>query len=360
MTSNEEEEQHSRKRLKTIDDDNNDDDDDDNNLKMPVPNCPVCRIQVHPPSVLCISCQNTMCEKCVILWTQTKLECNQEPSCPICVNKPFVYIENRAINDFLFTMPIECINSDKGCPKKIIFNDMETHTKHDCLYANILCPCNQQGCEWNGTRFDLKKHITHCQHSKYTKVFNSMRKQVNEINNKMKSLEQREEIINKVIKKHKKEIKVWREMTKNNIQAIQSTNALLVTPSKKKVIIMKACPGSTTFSLYTNTSILKMKNIYVKILFEEENTKYLSVYLTCPEQTLTKQNNNNVQLFGYAIWYSKLTDDHQHISTEPYKFFRIEIVNFCKTTKTRLFRFEYTKDIQISERISINLAIAAF
>lgn len=84
--------------------------------------CPICsRLMIEP--VICLSCQNTYCKKCIQDWKEKGGNCPNK-----CENS----IINNVIgkNNFITKFKFKCI---KGCGAEILFDDIKEHYSSDCL-----------------------------------------------------------------------------------------------------------------------------------------------------------------------------------------------------------------------------------
>ena len=83
--------------------------------------CPICACLMIEP-VMCFSCQNNYCKKCIEKWKERGGECPNKCSNPIFKD---VIGRNRLISKFKF----KCIN---GCGAEILFDDIKKHYDSDC------------------------------------------------------------------------------------------------------------------------------------------------------------------------------------------------------------------------------------
>ena len=83
--------------------------------------CPICDCLMIEP-VMCFSCQNNYCKKCIEKWKERGGECPNKCSNPIFKD---VIGRNRLISKFKF----KCIN---GCGAEILFDDIKKHYDSDC------------------------------------------------------------------------------------------------------------------------------------------------------------------------------------------------------------------------------------
>ena len=84
--------------------------------------CPICACLMIEP-VMCFSCQNNYCKKCIEKWKERGGECPNKCSNPIFKD---VIGRNRLISKFKF----KCIN---GCGAEILFDDIKNHYSSNCL-----------------------------------------------------------------------------------------------------------------------------------------------------------------------------------------------------------------------------------
>ena len=84
--------------------------------------CQICQCMMIEP-VMCISCQNHYCKKCIEGWKKKDSKCPNR--CENTIYKDIIE-KNRVITKFKF----KCI---KGCGAEIPFDDIKSHYNSNCL-----------------------------------------------------------------------------------------------------------------------------------------------------------------------------------------------------------------------------------
>jgi hypothetical protein len=84
--------------------------------------CPICfELMIVP--MICIECQNLICQKCIEKWKQKGGTCPN--GCKVFDFRKVIE-KNRKISSIKF----KCI---KGCGAEIPFNEIENHYKSECI-----------------------------------------------------------------------------------------------------------------------------------------------------------------------------------------------------------------------------------
>ena len=94
--------------------------------------CQICQCIMLEP-VMCVSCQNYYCKKCIDSWKKKSGVCPNR-----CENPTFKSVIEK--NRLITKMKFKCI---KGCGVEISFDDIKNHYNSNCL-ENIIQINNQE------------------------------------------------------------------------------------------------------------------------------------------------------------------------------------------------------------------------
>ena len=89
--------------------------------------CSICsHLMIEP--VICLSCQNSFCKKCIQDWKAKNGSCPK--NCEICMINDVI-----GKNNFITKFKFKCI---KGCGEEIPFDNINNHYSSDCLNKKKL------------------------------------------------------------------------------------------------------------------------------------------------------------------------------------------------------------------------------
>lgn len=95
------------------------------------------------------TCNHTFCNQCITQWLSTKVDNEEEHTCPFCqaqVSRRFA-VADRPIQNMVNSLKVTCLYYTDGCSWMGTRSNLQEHLTRECLSKILDCPHKRYGCK---------------------------------------------------------------------------------------------------------------------------------------------------------------------------------------------------------------------